>query len=64
MQALQCLHYARHKSAWTDNEYDKFCSKHGLDGNGGCDIESFYSEDVIAIANKLEADPSCFSHLI
>jgi hypothetical protein len=58
MQAHQYLYYVTSRSVWTDCEYDRFCKRHGLDGNGGSDLASDYPQDVIDLANKIFQNPS------
>ncbi len=50
MLAHQYLYYVISKPILTDYEYDQFCKKFGLDGNGGSDRAVDYSPEVIALA--------------
>lgn len=70
MRALQYLYYTgdginRLKGTpVSDRAYDLFCESHNLVGNGGSDRERDYPREVVAIAERLKSNPSCFNHLI
>lgn len=50
VQAHQYLYYVLAKPVLSDYDYDMFCKKHGIDGNGGSDLESSYPAAIKAIA--------------
>ncbi len=55
IQAHQYLYYVLAKPVLSDYEYDMFCEKHGIAGNGGSDLASSYPVAIRAIAlNMLE----------
>jgi SAM-dependent methyltransferase len=56
MEAHQYLYYVRATPVLSDMEYDNFCKQHGLNGGGGSDMESSYSEGVRSYAQKLLAN--------
>lgn len=57
MLAHQYLYYVECRPIWSDYEYDKFCESKGMEGNGGSDLASDYSEEVIRIAHHMISHP-------
>ena len=53
MQAHQYLYYCLGTPVWSDYEYDMFCRDNQLDGKGGSDLESSYSDEVKVLALKI-----------
>lgn len=62
--AHQYLYYVKSNPIWTDFEYDRYCDVHGIPGNGGSDLGSDYSSDIIALALRMERNPKEFFKLI
>lgn len=52
-QAHQYLYYVLGRPVWSDYEYDRFCSKHGLECGGGSDLASSYTPEVQKLALSL-----------
>jgi NAD-dependent DNA ligase len=52
MQAHQYLYYCLGRPILSDWEYDMFCRDNELDGKGGSDLESSYSDKVKELALK------------
>ena len=55
MRAHQYLYYVRGCPIISDYEYDMFCKRHGLEGGGGSDCASDYTEEEISCAMFLMA---------
>ena len=64
VKAHQFLCYVKSETAWTDYEYDQFCEKHGIPGNGGSSRASDYSAEIQALAGFILLRPSnpLFTH--
>ncbi len=60
MQAHQYLYYVTSNPIWGDYAYDKFCQRHGLDGNGGSDRAADYPAKVVKLAEQMRAEPGAF----
>jgi NAD-dependent DNA ligase len=60
MLAHQYCYYVLSESVWSDYEYDKFCERNGLDGNGGSDIASSYSSEIASLAKKMVSNPKAY----
>ena len=60
MLAHQYLYYVGPEPIWSDFYYDKFCRKHGLDGNGGSDRAADYPPEIVALAMAMIAKPEDF----
>ena len=54
MMAHQYLYYVKTCPVISDLEYDQFCRFHCLDGSGGSDLESSYSERVKSLSQSPE----------
>lgn len=57
MRAHQLLYYTG-RSVWSDYNYDLFCKKHGLDGNGGGGDERDYTSEENALALEFIKNPN------
>lgn len=57
MLAHQYLYYVASSPIWGDFEYDKFCEKNGLEGNGGSDVASSYDPKIITLAKEMLVSP-------
>ncbi len=57
IKAHQFLYYVEAKSVWSDHQYDAFCKLHGIAGNGGSDLASDYTREIIELARRIEHDP-------
>lgn len=53
MEAHQYLYYVKAEPVISDREYDEFCRMHDLNGGGGSDLESSYSDGVKSLAQKI-----------
>ena len=53
MRAHQYLYYCCGMPVISDREYDLFCRENNLDGKGGSDLESDYTEEEKAFARSL-----------
>lgn len=53
MQAHQYLYYVKCFPVISDYEYDMFCQKHGLEGQGGSDHEDSYPQHIKDLAETL-----------
>jgi len=53
MRAHQFLYYVMGQPVLSDFAYDQFCKEHGLEGNGGSDMESSYKEEEKELARKM-----------
>jgi hypothetical protein len=60
MEAHQFLYYCKFCPAWSDYDYDHWCKLHGLDGSGGSDSESSYTNKVKALAEAMQKSPASF----
>lgn len=61
MEAHQFLYYVLSRPVLTDQQYDTFCRRNGLEGNGGSDRAADYRPEIAALAIKIlrkEAKPS------
>lgn len=50
VKAHQYLYYVEARPVLSDYEYDKFCEAHGIEGGGGSDLASDYSENIKDLA--------------
>jgi NAD-dependent DNA ligase len=53
MRAHQYLYYVLFQPVLSDYDYDMFCRENKLDGKGGSDSESHYSQEEKDLARKL-----------
>lgn len=53
VQAHQYLYYVLCTPVISDYEYDMFCQKHGIPGNGGSDLAASYPAHIRAIPQNL-----------
>jgi NAD-dependent DNA ligase len=53
MLAYQYLYYVKNTPVVSDREYDRFCKDNNLEGIGGSDRESDYSDETKELAEKL-----------
>lgn len=53
VSAHQYLYYVRVAPIISDYEYDQYCRKHGIDGNGGSDRAGDYSGKIIGLADRM-----------
>jgi hypothetical protein len=58
MKAHQYLYYVAGTPVWSDYEYDKFCRDMKLDGKGGSDLESSYTDEDRILAKAFVAGES------
>lgn len=56
LRANQYLYYVLGKPVYSDKEYDEVCRKLGVDGSGGSDLESSYTEQEKEYALELLHD--------
>jgi NAD-dependent DNA ligase len=56
MLAHQYLYYVLGRPVLSDHEYDLFCKRHGLRGNGGSDLEDDYTDTVKQLAREMTAN--------
>ena len=52
MKAHQYLYYCLGMPVWSDHNYDIFCQEFNLDGKGGSDLESSYTEEEKNVAQQ------------
>lgn len=57
MKAHQYIYYVLSNNVWSDYEYDQFCKRNGLDGNGGSDLASNYPPEVVELARAMLKNP-------
>jgi hypothetical protein len=50
LKAHQYLYYVLGTPVLTDQDYDTWCRENGLEGKGGSDLASSYSEEIIGLA--------------
>lgn len=53
MRAYQYLYYCLGMPVISDYAYDQFCLENKLEGKGGSDLESSYTEDEKTLAKYL-----------
>lgn len=53
VKAHQYLYYVLGTPEWSDYEYDMYCRDNGVDGGGGSDLETSYSDDDKKLAKAL-----------
>lgn len=53
IRAHQYLYYVLGRPVVTDYVYDMLCKQHGIEGGGGSDLASSYSEEEIRLAKKM-----------
>ena len=58
MRAHQYLYYVEGNPFLTDREYDLFCRINNLDGKGGSDRASDYSQEEIDLAHEISRVPA------
>ncbi len=56
VQAHQYLYYVLSQPVISDYEYDMYCQRHGIEGNGGSDLASSYPAAIKAIAANMLRD--------
>lgn len=60
VRAHQFLYYVLNRNVWSDYVYDHFCSAHGIQGGGGSDLASDYSDAEAGLAWAILENPSAF----
>jgi len=58
VKAHQFLYYVEANPVLTDQEYDAFCKRYGIEGSGGSDSRSDYSDFIIALAGFMVLRPT------
>lgn len=58
VRAHQFLYYVLNRSVWSDYVYDKFCDTHGIQGGGGSDLASSYTDAEAGLAWELLENPA------
>ncbi len=53
IMAHKYLYYVKAMPVLTDYQYDLLCSRYGIEGGGGSDRESDYSDEEKQLAGKL-----------
>jgi len=53
MMVHQYMYYCLGRPILSDYEYDMFCRDNELDGKGGSDLESSYSDEIKELAREL-----------
>lgn len=56
VRAHQYLYYVLSRPVISDHVYDLYCRDHGIDGGGGSDLDSSYTDEERALAQQLLAD--------
>lgn len=66
MKAMQFLYYCGPalglQPIWSDFHYDKFCQRHGLEGNGGSDRASDYPPSIVRLAMAAHNNPPLYPY--
>lgn len=53
IRAHQYLYYVLVRPVISDYDYDMMCARHGIEGGGGSDLASSYSEEEVRLAKKM-----------
>lgn len=56
MRAHQWLYYVANRPVISDYAYDLYCREHGMDGGGGSDLDSDYTDEDRELAQQLLAE--------
>ena len=57
MKAHQFFYYVESDPIWSDRQYDLFCERYSLNGNGGSDLRDSYPIQIIYLAERIRKNP-------
>jgi hypothetical protein len=55
--AHQYLYYVLARPVWSDYDYDRYCSAHGIAGGGGSDRAQDYAPEIVRLAEAMLRTP-------